>query len=224
MCYMKGVIMGNFNRSRRFKHSALTVFIAGILLLFLCGWTTAPVKAVTFEEEIDSFTTSTIGKKSSDFGFPSGEDWCGYYVRYVLEHMYNTFGCNITDYVPYGQLTSATSTGDTWKGGSYGEYYSWTDWEFQPEEGAKRSSIITPNLSSCRPKPGDIILVETRGSVEDGPDHLGIIVNVDENGNSFITAEGNTSAVSVQFVDYVYDGRIGKYHRSGSSGIIVHAI
>ncbi|MBR2528905.1 MAG: RICIN domain-containing protein, partial [Blautia sp.] len=213
----------NYLTRKKYFNMILLFSMIGLFLIIRVNWISS-VKAATFAEAIDSFTTGTVGKKASDLGLPSGENWCGYYARYVLENVYAQYGCDVNDYIPYDSLASTTLTGNTWKNGVYGEYYSWTNWTY-----SGRSSSITSNLSACRPKAGDIVLVETAGGISDGPDHIALIVEADLNGNRFITAEGNTGSGTtstrvVRWYDYVYNNDSGYYCRDGNSNIIVHAI
>ena len=202
----------------------MITFVVELFFIF-GGSLLQPVKAASFAETIDAFSMSTEGKRAADLGFSSGANWCGYYARYVLENVYAQFGYDVRDFIPYDSLARATLTANSWKSGVYGDYYSWTSWSYNGDSSSNRTS----NLDSCRPKPGDIVLMETYGGTADGPDHVGIIVNSDPDNGYFITAEGNTGSGNtstrvVRFYDYFYNNSTGYYYRSGSSSCIVHAV
>ncbi len=182
-----------------------------------------------FAESVYKIATAQKGKNYSTYGASKGEAWCGYYVRWILKNAYEQIGYNYQDFVPVSSLLSASKTGVSYQAGGYGEAYSFTNWKKM--KGDKiYEGFISNNLANCRPKVGDIVLVETEGKVEglsNGPDHLGIIIKINADG-SFVTSEGNTGVGNNEtrvVKEYTYvKGSSGMWHRKGDSLRKVHMI
>ena len=156
------------------------------------------------------------------------DGWCGYYARYVLKEAYERAGVNYEEYIPYNKMSGTGFVREYLNGKYGGVYYAFTDWYYVGNNGplsAKKDSQA--KLASYKLKPGDIVLVETNGSKEDGPDHIGVIIKVNADG-SFITSEGNTgdgTKATRQVRRHTYiRGSDGIWHRQGDTERIVHVI
>ena len=179
----------------------------------------------SFANSVYSVAHNQKGMKHSRYtGYktaPEWCEWCGYYARWVLNEAYKQMGKNSKDYIPYDSMTGACNIHDQFKTGKYGGYYNFTNWEYDGSAGKK-----TSNLSSCKPKVGDIILVETNGDIDDGPDHIAIVIKAYSDG-SFIASEGNTtySDNNKSFVsEHKYVKKNGIWQRESMSWCKVHTI
>ena len=180
-----------------------------------------------FGKTVYSVAHVQLGQNYKKYGAGSTTPWCGYYVTYILRETYDRLGSNYNQYVPYNSLHSASQIANAYKNGTYGTYYAFTNWSY--------NGIImkkTNNITNCNPKPGDIVLTETQFGVDDGPDHVDIIIKVNSNG-SFVTSEGNTGSGSIStrtVKEYTYNpvsyNGVKTWQRAGCNGTtcLVHMI
>ena len=94
-------------------------------------------------------------------------------------------------------------------------YISYFDWK-SPSTGVKATK--NSNSSSYLPKVGDLAMIENLGTIEDGPDHTGIVCYVSSDGSQIRISEGNTSG---GVNEYVYTRYNGVYKRSSTSSVLV---
>ncbi len=155
-----------------------------------------------WEKALNSVVDTTIGETYKCCNAPKGEAWCGYYGRYILLNaIKKAYGCSAEEakqMIPYNSLTGTCTTAYTFANNpSYGNYYSFADWSYYYESWQYGTWITAKGTNSYSsknftPKVGSIVLTETNERLSDGPDHIAIIIKVNNDG-SFVTAEGNTN-------------------------------
>ncbi|MCQ2535098.1 MAG: CHAP domain-containing protein [Clostridia bacterium] len=158
----------------------------------ICFFTAYPINkvdvyATSLQDEIYRYATKFKGKTREEVGLPEDE-WCGYYADYVLKLAYRSCGYdNYRDYYPSSDMPSAHKVSQYIEDDTrWAEYYSWAEWEFAGKVGVK-----TDNRDSYYPEVGDILTINWFSSKDSIPEHVAIIIKVNEDG-SFVTSEGNT--------------------------------
>ena len=130
-------------------------------------------------------------------------NWCGEYVRRVLQLAYQQCGYNnYGDYFNTSDITGATRIAQTLPNDTrWAAYYSWSDWYFSKNN---TSGQKTSNRNSYEPQIGDIVTVAwDKEDNPSDPDHVGIIIGVNSNG-SISVSEGNTNSHAPKVHTFTY--------------------
>ena len=184
------------------------------------------VSSTEFSKAVYSVAHAQKGNNYEKYA-SRGTPWCGYYAKYVLKNAYKKVGADYSDYVPANKLTGACGLATAYKSGKYGDYYSFSTWSYKSYSMKK-----TDNLDQCKPKVGDLIITETYGGLENGLDHIGVIIKVNSDG-TFVTSEGNTGSgttITRTVKEHTYKPRIYNgaqtWQRSDCSGgtCVVHVL
>lgn len=163
--------------------------------------------------------------------------WCGYATRKIA---YDTLlesglpGADAENKIGYSVLACACTVAYWYERNATS--YCFMNWEIETYYSGYYGKYITPRgdantrSTNFMPRGDDFILTETNGWLGDGPDHIGLIVSVSDDGSSFKTIEGNTGSgdASTRTIKYRYYERVkvtvdGKqyytYRRTDTSGI-----
>ena len=140
-----------------------------------------------------------------------GVDWCAYYATSIVRQALVSAGYSESLCASDGSTTSIANSFN-----KIGKHYSYYSWEYIDR---KVVANISNNFS---PKVGDIVAVENNGTLNDGPDHTGLIVEV--GADYIICSEGNTGtgSTATRVVKYhTYYKSDKGYIRSDSSNIYI---
>lgn len=163
------------------------------------------------QEQIVKYASRFKGKTREEVGLPDDE-WCGYYVDYILKLSYRYCGYdNYKDYYPSSDMPSATKIAQYIEDDTrWADYYSWTEWEY-----GGKSSHKTDNRDDYYPEVGDILTINWFSRRNTLPQHIAIIIKVNDDG-SFVTSEGNTrrdvyDRDNSPVIEYTYTKTYEKY-------------
>jgi len=162
-------------------------------------------------------TKGNDGRTYQAYYGSSGGDWCVMYAGWCLKTSLLDNGYSDAEIDRIMPSTASTTQLANWFNGK-GRYRSFTEWNYKDIHMGINSSA-----SQYQPKVGDFVLIETRGGSDDGPDHTGIVIQVNQDG-SFVTMEGNTgSSAKVGSYMYVRSGNtwVREYKKSP---VIVHGL
>ncbi len=185
---------------------------------------TAAVDKDRFQQYVYNYAMATLDNNYEAFndlpagGWAPGDHWCGYYVCHVLMMGLLDSGIDFdTAYtmIPYYMLGMSKTCADYLERnqGEYGRYYSFADWRWEETD---REGHALHTADDVQLKVGSVALIEVNGIAEDGPDHFGIIVQVNDDG-SFVCAEGNIRGEGdVYSGEYAMSSKVGlvEYERN----------
>ncbi len=162
--------------------------------------------------------------------------WCGYFSRWVEEQALEKIGYSESEakqMIGWKYLTGACTADYAYETYDFGNLYDFGSFDITWDSPTVGKTITaqgknTYSSSTFTPKVGSYVLINTNSSIADGPDHIGIIIQVNDD-NSFTVAEGNTGAGSsstrtVKIYKYekvTYKSgteTIRSWHRTGCSG------
>lgn len=150
-------------------------------------------------------------KGGSDFGFPSTDSWCAYFVCWAGRTAQLDF--------PSSNLGTPLGVAKWFIDNNKGVFYCFRDGNYNSliNEGAKNTdNIVRTTRKSFAPKKGDLICYLWANSEKKGYNwsHIGI-VTADYTGNGLVsTVEGNAGATNL------YNGKVGTYNQSYDSRIV----